>query len=152
MLSGDALQSTIIDVAGSAGLFIALWVILGNNLFKPYLRLLEDREARTSGDEKRALELNEMSEDVRKSIDDELRGTRLQGLAARDAAVTKAKDEARRITDEASEKARKELDASRAQIEKLKSQARAELASEAQTLATTLRSRLLAERGSQTIH
>ncbi len=152
MLSGEALNSAIIDVVCSAGLFITLWVILGNNLFKPYLKLLEDREARTSGDEKRALELSDMSEDVRRSIDEELRGTRLQGLAARDAAVSKSKEEARRIVDDATEQARIELESARGQIEKLKSQARVELAAEAEQLSATLLSRLLAERGTQTIH
>lgn len=152
MPSVDVILQTLPEVLFSAGLFILLWVMLGNNLFKPYLRLLEDREARTSGDEKRALELAEMSEDVRRTIDEELRATRLQGLAARDASVTKSKEDARRITDDASERARVELESARAQIEKVKSRARAELASEAEVLSKTLLSRLLEERGSQTIH
>lgn len=152
MFGGD-IEAKVIEVACSAGIFILLWVVLGKHLFKPYLALIEAREARTLGDERKAAELATKAEEVKRQIDEELKVARLRGLQVRDAAVNAAKEQAKVIADRAAERARRELEAARDEIELARAQAQREIDAEADELAKSLLARLLVERGaSQTIH
>ncbi len=142
----------MIEILSSAGLFILLWTILGNALFKPYIKLLEEREARTMGDEKRAAEAFRESEKVAQEINEELRQAALHGIKIRDSHVAEAKDEANQVVDHASSVAARELEAAREEIAKLVAEAREQINQDAQQVAGAMLDRLLTGSGSQVVH
>ncbi|MCB0346651.1 MAG: hypothetical protein KDD66_16165 [Bdellovibrionales bacterium] len=142
----------MIEIAASAGLFILLWIVLGNTLFKPYIRLIEEREARTMGDEKRAGEAARETERISNEIKEELRQAALHGIKIRDSHVAEAKAEANQVTEHASNVAAKELTAARKEIAKLVAEARDQINQDAQQVAGAMLDRLLTGSGSQPLH
>ncbi len=142
----------LIEVACSAILFIVIWQILSARLFKPYLALLDERDARTVGDEQRVVERKKEIEDVQRVIDDELRQARVEGIVLRDKLVNEAKEEAQAIIDEATKVVDEELSRSRQAIFELKTQARAEIDKEADKLALLVVDRLQSSGNEKTVH
>ena len=142
----------VIQIVLSTGIFLIVWFVVGNNLFKPYLALLDEREARTSGAEKEAAGTSE--ETVRKTaqLEDELRAGRAEGVATRDEYVRQAKKTAQEITDSASEAADLELEKNRHLIEELKANTRGDIPKEADKLAAVLVDRVLKGGSSHLIH
>ena len=77
-----------IHMAISAGLFLLLWKFVGQGMAKPFLELLEDREARTLGDEKKARETKALSERIASDIELELHDSRVEGVKHREEPVS----------------------------------------------------------------
>jgi F-type H+-transporting ATPase subunit b len=63
-----------------AGLFIFLMLVLNAVFFKPFLRFIEQRQGKISGDEKEAARLQEEAERRRLLCDEGLNKGRLQAL------------------------------------------------------------------------
>lgn len=141
-----------IDVAGSAGLFILIWAIVGNGVFKPFLALLDEREARTTGDDLKAQDIQSQADNLQFKIDLELKDAALVGIQERDAKVAIAKQEASSILEQASNKAQAELGAARLEIEEVSAGARAELRAEAEVVAGAMLEQVLGSSGGRVVH
>jgi F-type H+-transporting ATPase subunit b len=145
-------QMVIIQAVASAATFCLLWAVLGNLLFKPLFQLLEEREARTSGDEQAAVEKRHESKELAAQIEEKLRIARVDGAQLRDSRVAQAKKEAQEILDRANTHAAEELKRAEKMIAELKAKAMAELPAEVEKLSQLVVSRALAESPTGTIH
>lgn len=149
----EQLQQAAPNIVFSAILFLVLWNLVGVRCFKPFFEMLEQREAKTVGDERRAKEIKETTVRVEHEIELELHNARVAGVKEREERLQVAKSKAQEITTEASESAQQELAAGRAEIEQLKNKARRDLEQEASGLAKNLVSQILqSESQSTTIH
>ena len=146
------MNQILVEMIFSAATFLVLWSVLGNKLFKPYFRLLEEREARTLGDEQLAVEKRHEAKQLAADLEEQLRTARLEGIRRRDERVSKAKAEAQVIVDRAAEQASQELKRAQQQIAELKAKALGELPQEAEKLSKLVVSRALATDTSSTIH
>lgn len=142
----------IVEAVFSATTFLVLWSVLGNVLFKPYIKLLDEREARTSGDEDVAIAKRQEAKSLQAEIEEQLRIARLEGIRTRDERVSAAKREAQVVIDRAAEQAAQELKRAEQSIAELKSKALAELPAEAEKLSKLVVSRALSTNTSNTIH
>ncbi|MFN8390466.1 MAG: ATP synthase F0 subunit B [Bdellovibrionota bacterium] len=136
----------------SAATFIVLWIVLGNMVFKPLFQLIEEREARTSGDEQAAVERRQEAKDLAATIEEKLRAARVDGVQLRDARVAQAKREAQAILDRAEESATEELRRAQQMIDDLKARALGELQPEAEKLSQLVVARAIAQNATDTIH
>ncbi len=136
----------------SAVLFIVVWIVLGNYVFKPFFALLEEREERTVGDEKRAVKRREEARQLQERIDTTLFQTRLRAIEQRDVKLATARAEAQKVIDEALERAHRELRAAREEIADLKVRARKQMGGEVKALSDTFVNKLLADGTSKLVH
>jgi F0F1-type ATP synthase membrane subunit b/b' len=140
------------EILASGATFILLWIVLGHLIFKPFFELLEEREARTTGDEHLAQEKKNRARVLEQQIEEKLREARLSGIAGRDERVKLAKGRAQEIVDLAVKQASEELERAETQIQALKTRALEDLAAESERLSGLVISRTLASDSSQTIH
>lgn len=135
------MEISITDIAHlfiSAGIFIGLWKIVGENFIQNFLKMHAERLDRTEGDEKKAKELDLLSLELERSIDDELLETRVKGVKHKEEQLQVARDEASKITDAARNESERKLEVGRDEISKLASKARGELDSQVDELAELL--------------
>jgi len=130
----EGLDKIAVQVVESAVLFILIWCILKRVLFKPFLSLLDERDARTVGDERAAREKKVDSKELSKEIEIELQKARLEGIKDRDEAVRLAKDKAQEVIQAASVRAQEKREKAREEIERLKAAAEQELLKESTML------------------
>lgn len=136
----------------SAALFIGVWSIIGNRVFKAFFSLLEEREARTTGDKQWAEQKREESRTILQQIDASLRETRLYSIGLRDEQVNKAKTEATNILGQATQKAQSALESARTQLKQQRSEIQRELEQEAEKLSNLVIERVLVTKGAPVIH
>ena len=142
-LSSGGPNPITIHVVVSAVLFIVIWQILGRLFFKPVLKVLEDREARTLGDEQRAHELKEEAKDLTHHIESQLRVARAEGIRKRDEIIAKAEREAHKILEHGQRQAAAKLKEGQLEIHRLKENAKKELVVETENLAEEAFRRIL---------
>ena len=139
-------------VIGSAILFLFVWAFLSRVLLKPFLALIEEREARTVGDEHSAQEMKKEAKALQAKAEEALRLCRLAGIEARDAQVEVAKQEGHRLVERASGAAADELKRAQESILQLKLQAQREIPTEAEKLADLVIAKALSTEMSHTVH
>lgn len=119
-------------------LFLGLLFVLQNTLFEPYLRVLQEREAETSGKRARAektrLEAEEMIGRYRNSISE----ARVKAAKERERHGLAAEEEERGALKAAKDRANTELRERVEQIRNEADQARAELVSSVEPLASEI--------------
>ena len=140
------------EIVASAVTLIALWVIFGHLIFKPFMRLIEEREARTTGDETDAQEKRARTKALQAQIEESIRQARVEGILLRDERVNHAKKEAQTIIDRAADQAAQELKKAEQQIAEVKAKAVAEIPAEAEKLSKLVVGRALSTDSSRTIH
>ena len=146
-------RSALIEIQLSGLLFLFVWWLIGNGIFKPFFEAAIEREESTSGAQRKAQELRRSLLDVDEQIQQELGKARLVGIQQRDAKVEVAKRKAQEKLDAAQQQNDKDLQAAAKRLEELRGQAERELAAEAEKLAEVVAERALAaESGSQSIH
>ncbi len=147
-----SLSPAVIEILLSSALFLVLWGFLGNYVFKPFFALHALREARTTGDRKKAQELKKESQNILEKIETELYQTRLQGIRSRDQKLAETKSKAQKILDEETEKATEKLELAREEIQTLKIQARKQIEEEAKQLAKVFVNKVMLETPSKMVH
>lgn len=145
-------QQHLIQIGLSSGLFILLWIVLGNIFFKPFFGLLEEREARTSGAEKKAIELQKQTRETEISVENSLRDSRKAGMDQRDAQVARAKADAQTVVQAAADKTAGKLEAARDQIRQTTAKVERELESEVDGLAGLVFTQVLGEDTKRVVH
>ena len=113
-------------------LFVALWLILNKLLFQPYLRLLEERERRTTGAEHDSADLEHEGARLRAQYEEKIAQAQTAAYAAKDAILQEARQQREKILGEARAAAASKLEQTRREIslalEKEKALAAAEAA------------------------
>lgn len=139
-------------VVGSIVIFVVLWQVLSRYFFKTMFQVLELREARTVGDERRAHLLRRDTHTIMEQIENEVKAAKLLGIKGRNEITGAAKVEAEKIIEAAHLEAVRELESARQQIAALKERARQELLAEAKRLADETYLRLLNESQQSVMH
>jgi F-type H+-transporting ATPase subunit b len=135
---------TLLDIQISGGLFLVLWLFLGNLIFKPFLELIEQREERTLGDEQRAQANLKQKKELESKLASELRNARLKGIEERDQKVLEGKRLAQEIIDEAQRENADQIQYAQQEIRIMREAAFKEVVAEADKLANLVAERALA--------
>ena len=110
----------MIDINGSlfiqVGLFIFLMIVLNKIFFKPFLRFLEERQAKIEGDEKEAVRLQGEAERRRLQFEEGLNKGQLQALGEKGSIVDAGSREGKSFVDKAQQEVNQELPRIKAQI------------------------------------
>ena len=110
----------MIDINGSlfiqVGLFIFLMIVLNKIFFKPFLRFLEERQAKIEGDEKEAVRLQGEAERRRLQFEEGLNKGQLQALGEKGSIVDAGSREGKSFVDKAQQEVDRELPRIKAQI------------------------------------
>lgn len=146
MLTNEQAQIAT-QIAASAALFIFVWWFLRGRVFLPYIEVIEEREARTTGDADKAKACEKEKVDLQRLIDDELREARFECIQRRDEKLKAAKQQAQAISDQANSAALQELEKSRAAIRDLKIQAQREVQTQVPALAAQIIEQVISNRG-----
>lgn len=112
----DLVPFDLVMIGVGAVLFVTLWQALQAVLFKPYLSLVEAREAATSGTETRARLDEEKAASLLRDYEEKLTGERIAALRVKLDSVSKAKAEAARLVERAEGEARMRLEKTRQEI------------------------------------
>ena len=112
-------------------LFIVLWLILNKLLFQPYLRLLEEREHKTTGAQHDSVDLEYEGAKLKAQFDAKMAQGQATGYAAKEAINQDARQQREKILGQARDEAARSLDQVRhevaAALEREKQLARAEV-------------------------
>ena len=124
-------------------LFIILWLILNRVLFKPYLKLLEAREQRTTGAQLDCSDLEHEGARLRAQYEEQIAQARAAGYAVKEAILQNGRLEREKILAEAREEAAKTLERARREIAIAVEQERRIATAEAAALAADMASKAL---------
>ncbi len=137
----------MIDINGSlfiqVGLFIFLMFVLNKIFFKPFLRFLEERQAKIEGDEKEAVRLQEEAERRRLQFEEGLNKGQLQALGEKGSIVDAGSREGKSFVDKAQQEVDQELPRIKAQIGQESRQVAADLERRQGAMAKEIAEKLL---------
>jgi F-type H+-transporting ATPase subunit b len=119
----DINSSLLIQV----GLFIFLMLVLNQIFFKPFLRFLEERQAKIQGDERKAVKLQEEAEQYRLQFEEGLSKGQLQALDEKGRIQEAGAQEGKLMVDTVQQEVAGEIPKIKAQIAQESQQALAEL-------------------------
>ncbi len=124
-------------------LFIVLWLILSKVLFQPYLRLLEEREQRTSGAQHDSSYLEREGARLRAEYEEKIQSAQAAAYADRERLLQSVRDEREKILGEARENATQTLEKAREEIASALAAERALADNEAAQIAAVMASKVL---------
>jgi F-type H+-transporting ATPase subunit b len=124
-------------------LFLVLWAILDRVLFRPYLRLLDERERRTGGARTEIADLQTKAERLRAQYQEKISVAEAEARAAREAILTDAREQRDAIVGSARQEAARILEMVRAEIAKQMQTERQLAASEASAVARDMARKVL---------
>ena len=137
----------MIDINGSlfiqVGLFIFLMIVLNQIFFKPFLRFLEERQAKIEGDEKEAVRLQGEAERRRLQFEEGLNKGQLQALGEKGSIVDAGSQEGKSFVDKAQQEVDQELPRIKAQIGQESRQVAADLERRQGAMAKEIAEKLL---------
>jgi F-type H+-transporting ATPase subunit b len=137
----------MIDINGSlfiqVGLFIFLMIVLNQIFFKPFLRFLEERQAKIEGDEKEAVRLQGEAERRRLQFEEGLNKGQLQALGEKGSIVDAGSREGKSFVDKAQQDVDEELPRIKAQIDQESRQVAADLERRQGAMAREIAEKLL---------
>ena len=97
-------------------LFLILWAILDRLLFRPYLKLLDERERKTGGARTEIANLQTQAERLRAQYEEKISVADAEGRAAREAILTGAREQRDAVLGTAREDAARMLETVRVEI------------------------------------
>lgn len=115
-------------------IFMIAFLILNFGIFRPVLRILEERKAKTVGEKETALKLNEKSQEMRTVYDKKMEEARLEGIRKKDVLRTSGE----KYVDDLLKKTRGEtessMEAARGEIDRQSKEAALQLRQQARDL------------------
>jgi F-type H+-transporting ATPase subunit b len=124
-------------------IFVFLWLILSRILFRPYLKLLEEREHKTSGALHESHDLDREGERLKLQYEEKIAQAQSAGNAVKEAILQQARQQRERILTEAREEATRSLEAVRQEVQKQLEEERRLAAAEAAGLGREMASKIL---------
>ena len=97
-------------------LFVVLWLILNKLLFQPYLRLLEEREHKTTGAQHDSVDLEHEGAKLKAQYDEKIAQGQAAGYAAKEAINQDARQQREKILGQARDEASRTLDQVRQEV------------------------------------
>ena len=97
-------------------LFVVLWLILNKILFQPYLRLLEQRERRTTESEHDSADLEHEGSRLRVQYEEQISQAQIAGYAAKEAIVQEGRQQREKLLAEARQEAASHLERVRREV------------------------------------
>ena len=97
-------------------LFVVLWLILNKVLFQPYLRLLDQRERRTTGAEHDSADLEHEGSRLRAQYEEHISHAQSAGYAAKEAIVHDGRQQREKILAQARQEAASQLERVRREV------------------------------------
>lgn len=97
-------------------LFVVLWLILNKILFHPYLRLLEERERRTTGAQHDSADLEHEGARLRAQYEEKIAQAQTDGYAVKDAILQDARQQREKILGQARADATSKLEQVRREV------------------------------------
>jgi F-type H+-transporting ATPase subunit b len=105
-----------ISILYQAILFVILWLVLDKVLFRPYLKLLEEREHRTTGAQHDSADLLREGAQLRAQYQEKIAQAQSAGYAAKDAILQTAREEREKLLGQARQEAGGYLERMRQEI------------------------------------
>ncbi len=105
-----------ISILYQAILFVILWLVLDKVLFQPYLKLLEEREHRTTGAQHDSADLEREGAQLRAQYQEKIAQAQSAGYAAKDAILQAAREEREKLLGQARQEAGGYLERMRQEI------------------------------------
>ena|SRR5262245_34267948 len=127
-------------------LFIVLWLILSKILFQPYLRLLDERERKTTGAQHDSADLEHEGARLRAQYQEKITQAQATGYAAKDAILQDARQQREKVLAEARQQASQTLERVRGEIAAAMEQEKRLAAAEVATVAGEMASKVLGRR------
>jgi F-type H+-transporting ATPase subunit b len=124
-------------------LFVVLWLILNKILFQPYLHLLEEREAKTSGAEHDSATLEQEGASLRAQYEEKISQAQAGGYAAKDAILQDARQQREKILSQARQDATSVLERVRREVASAMAAEKQLAAAEAALVASEMVSKVL---------
>lgn len=125
------------------GIFLVLMVILDKVLFKPMLRILVERKARTQGRRERAAEAESKADEIWKDYQAKLAEARTGAEATRLELVRQGEAERQKVTDAATAEAEKTVSELRARVQAEAAEAQKALRAQVEILAKGMAEKIL---------
>ena len=137
----------LIDVDGTLfiqfGLFLIMLLILSRTLFRPYLKMRDERHKGIEGAREKAHEMDHQVDQIVADYDAKLTAAKLRGAEERQRLRTEGATHERQVLGAARDEAQKALDGARAQIAGDSSAARAKLEQESTALTRQIVKKIL---------
>lgn len=124
-------------------LFVLLWLILSKILFQPYLRLLDEREQRTTGAQHDSSDLEQEGARLRAEYEEKIRASQSAAYADKERVLQSARAEREKVLGEARQEAVQTLERARQEIASAVAAERGLAATEAADIAAVIASKLL---------
>ncbi|HEY7167425.1 MAG TPA: ATP synthase F0 subunit B [Candidatus Binatia bacterium] len=97
-------------------LFLVLWAVLDRVLFRPYLKLLDERERRTGGARTEIAELQTQAERLRAQYEEKIAVAEAEGRTTRETILAGAREQRDAIIGSAREQAARMLETVRGEL------------------------------------
>lgn len=123
--------------------FLLIIFILNKLLYKPILKILEERDARIGGGQQKAKKLIEDSEALLNDYNQKLHNAKIDALNTKNVARSAAAEQANGIIDEARKKAEDIIEQIQQEMAREMAQAKKELEPELGVMATTIAQQIL---------
>ncbi|HET8564031.1 MAG TPA: ATP synthase F0 subunit B [Candidatus Binatia bacterium] len=127
-------------------LFLGLWYALNNLLFRPYLRLLEEREGRTEGVRRETADLEREGQRLRDEYEERIAEARESGRVAKERILDQAREQRERLLSGAREEAANILERVRGEIRSQLQKEGVIAATEATPIAQAMANKILGRR------
>jgi F-type H+-transporting ATPase subunit b len=124
-------------------IFLALWFLLTRFLFKPFIALLEEREARTEGLKAAAASLTTEVERLRAEYESAIAKANEEGVAVKETILQEARQTRERLLAESRAQAAERLAAVREEIRKEIGKGREQALQEAAAIARQMAEKIL---------
>ncbi len=127
-------------------LFVVLWLILNKLLFQPYLRLLEERERKTTGAQHDSVDLEHEGARLKAQFDEKMAQGQAAGYAAKEAINQDARQQREKILGQARDEAGRSLEQVRQQVAAAMEQEKRLVAAEVSVVAADMVNKVLGRR------
>jgi F-type H+-transporting ATPase subunit b len=134
------------SIAYQIVLFVVLWLILNKLLFQPYLRLLEEREHRTTGAQHDSVDIEHEGAKLKAQFDEKMAQGQAAGYAAKETIIQEARQQREKILSQARDEAGSSLEQVRQQIAAAMEQEKRLLAAEVSAVAVDMVNKVLGRR------
>lgn len=139
----DLVPFDVLMIGVTVVLFLLLWAGLAKGLFLPYMALLAEREASTSGAEESAATVLKSADELRREYDAKLLEARVRTLKEKAAALDVTKQQAGEVVKKAEEDAQEILRSARWEMAQKVDATKAEAFRDADRLAEQIAQKVL---------
>ena len=123
-------------------LFVIFWQLMARTVFRPFITVVEARDAATTGASEGAQKIVQEAEALKLKAEDTIAEVRVNAMKEKLSELAKARAQAQQIVEEAEHKAQAQIAKSRLELSDKLSKLRGELESEANEMAKAIVSKV----------